>query len=319
MQRVDLLDLGQDVEELLRDLLAAGEAPIARRPPRSWRRRARSAPAPGRPSCVGPRAAGAPRHRSAAGRSPPGRSGCRWRPPPACLPRSAHHVARGRSTSSSRSGPLAPSGAVAITQPARQPSRPADDPPGSVTVLRPRGSEQAGVVDPVRGRQGHGPPDQLLGLGAGQHRRVAVEERVAAAAVRAGRRSAGPVRARRHDRAAPSRSPPWPRPRATRRWPPGRPRRGRAAARVRASRSRGRSTTPRRRASACACRRRSSRRRSRARGAASRPWPPASASCSSSRARRGTATRPSASRRGPSSSLIPSASSAKHTELAKQE
>ena len=124
IERVDLLDLGQDVEELSRDLLAAGEGRSLRRPPRNWRRRARSAPAPGRPSCAGPRAGGAPRRRSAAGRSPPGRSGCRWRPPPACPPRCGAKCRARSSMSSSRSGPLAASGTVARTQPPGQPSSP---------------------------------------------------------------------------------------------------------------------------------------------------------------------------------------------------
>jgi hypothetical protein len=44
------------------------------------------------------------------------------------------------------------------------------------------GSVEPGVVDPVGGRQGHGAPDQLAGLGTAQRRRVAVEDRVAAAA-----------------------------------------------------------------------------------------------------------------------------------------
>ena len=136
-QRVDLFDLGQDVEELSSRSSCRRRAPSARRPPRSWRRRARSAPAPGRPSCAGHRAGVAPRRRSAAGCPSPARSGCRWRPPPACPPRAGPTTSRGSSTSSIRSGPLARSGTVAMTQPDRQPSSPATRVSGSATAAGP--------------------------------------------------------------------------------------------------------------------------------------------------------------------------------------
>ena len=144
----------------------------ARRPPRRWWPRGRAAPAPGRPSCGVAPSGGAPRHRSDRGSRSARPMGCRWRRRPAAgVERRDDGSSEVATHARFRSRPSARSTAtVARTHPARAAVESAYDPfrADSVTAMRPGAQTQPGVVDPVRGRQGHRAPDQLVGLGAAQ-------------------------------------------------------------------------------------------------------------------------------------------------------